>query len=107
MGVFERGEVEHTRLRGHEGRHVGIAPRRRVDGGKVGKSWHGSTLTHRYWDTRAGDLVLTYNYSSMLLLFFPVGRVVDAECILIPACDAPTRDCVITRYTHEGLEISH
>ena len=30
----------------------------------------------------------------------------DAECILIPPCDAPTRDYMVTHYTHEGLEIA-
>ena len=30
--------------------------------------------------------------------FLPVGLVMDAECMLIPACDT-TWDCVVTRYT--------
>ena len=45
--------------------------------------------------------------SSILLLFLSCWPGRRPECIWIPDCDAPTRDCVVTRYTHEGLEISH
>ena len=31
--------------------------------------------------------------------FFPVGWVRDAECVLIPACDVPTRGYIVTHYT--------
>ena len=36
MDVVERGVVEHKWLRGHDGRHFGIASRRRIDGERVG-----------------------------------------------------------------------
>ena len=64
MSVFERGEVEHTRLRGHKRRYFGIAPRRSIDGGRVG------IVARRHTDTGTPELAILCLRIMTLLGFF-------------------------------------
>ena len=68
--------VEHKRLRGHEGRHIGIDPRRRIDKGSAG------TVTRCHTDTGTLALAtLCVRIISLLYVFFffPASWVMGVE----------------------------